>query len=259
MKYFILLNILSLSLAHASLDNCIRDAKTHGSHTSPLSPVAECADIIKAQPEKIEAKSKDGTYHLYGLGSLIYVESNGKPELLSGDQTELKEVLKIEINDHKKRFLVLQKNSVSTFKLNFIGNVTPISYFKSPIMNKASGVKLLDNEDMIAIFSSASVRIINSNAETRYDVEKLKPKLLNEISGEYSQLKNPTDLVINSSEKKIYVLDSNRLLVFPTNVKKDQAPLKIIKLDEARSLKQKENLIFYVNTKGQETQILKNN
>lgn len=259
MKYFILFSLFTISIAQASLDNCIRDAKTHGSHTSPLSPVAECADIVKAQPDKIEAKSRDGLYHLYGFGSLIYVETNGKRELLSGDQTELNDILKIEINEPKKLFLVLEKNSVSTFKLSSIGNVTPVSYFKSPIMKNVSRVKLLDNEDMIAIFSSSSIRIINSNAETRYDVEKLKPKLLNEISGEESQLKSPSDLLINSIEKKIYVLDSNRLLVFPTNVKKDQAPLKIVNLNEARSLKQKENLIFYVNSQGQEVKIEQEN
>lgn len=254
MKTVYILTFLSmLSVAHASLDNCFRDAKTHGNVNSSLSPVEECSDILKSHPERIEFK--DGNSHLYGLGHMVYVEKNGKRELLAGDQTELKEIIKFEVNQKKERLLILQKGSVATYKLGFIGNVTPISYFKSPIMKNVTKVKLLDNEDMLTLFSSAAIRIINSDAETRYNIEKTKPKLLNEISGEDSQLKNPSDLLIDSTEKKIYVLDSNRLLVFPANVKKDQAPSKIVNLTEARSLKQKENLIYYVNSQGQDVKI----
>lgn len=242
-----------VSVGHASLDNCFRDAKTHGNVNSSLSPVEECSGILKSHPERIEFK--DGSLHLYGLGHMMYVENNGKRELLAGDQTELKEIIKIEVNQKKERILIIQKDSVATYKLGFIGNVTPISFFKSSVMKNVTRVKLLDNEDMLTLFSSAAIRIINSNAESRYKVEQTKPKLLNEISGEESQLKLPSDLLIDNGEKKIYVLDSNRLLVFPSNVKKDQAPSKIVNLTEARSLKQKENLIYYVNSQGQDVKI----
>lgn len=250
---FITIFITLLPSVHAGLDNCFREAKTHGSITSPLSPAEECSDLIKSHADKVEFKNKN--LHLYGLGDMLYVENKGKRELLAGDQTELKDILKIEVNELKDRFIVLQKDSVATYRLSFVGNVTPISYFKSPIVKNASKVKLLDNEDMLAIFSSSIIRIINSDAETRYKIEKTKPKLLNEISGEGSQLKSPTDILFSVTEQKFFVLDSDRLLVFPSSVKKDQSPLKIIKIDEARSLIQKENLIFYVNTKGQETQV----
>ena len=246
-----------MGFAHAGLDECLRDAKTHGNHTSPVSPSDECVDIIKTLPERIEIKTSKA--YFYGYKHMMYAELGTTRKLLAGDQTELNDILKIRINHAKNKFLVIQKNSISTYGLDLIGNVSPIKFFKSPILKNASDAKLLDNEEMIVIFSAKNIRIINAEAESRHEDSRYKPKLLNEISGENSQLNNPTDLVINSSEKKIYVLDSNRLLVFSANVKKDQAPLKIIKLDEARSLKQKENLIFYVNTKGQETQIVQDN
>lgn len=243
--------ITLISTAQASLDECFRDAKTHGSHTTPLSPVADCAELLRSHPDKIEAKSSDGKYHLFGLGYMLYVDSEGKRTLLSGDQTELKEILKIEINENKKRILVLQKDSVSTFNLEFIGNVSPLSYFKSPIIKHASRVKLLDNQEMIAIFSQSTIRIINAEAETRYEVEKLKPKLLNEISGEVSLLKDPRDLVFDANNKKIYVLDSNRVLVFPTNVKKGTAPLKVLNYAGAQSLVIKDGQVQYLNASGE--------
>lgn len=252
MKTYTLIIFLTFNLAHAGFDECLRDAKTHGDHASPVSPSSECVGIIKSHSEKIEFKTRDEKYHLYGLGHMMYVESQGKRDLLSGDQTELQDILKIDVNQEKNRLLILQKESVSTFNLDFIGNVSPLSHFKSSILKNASRIKLLENQDMIAIFSDSSVRIINSNADSRYAIEKSKPKLLYEINGKNSLLNKPTDLVIDSSRKKIYVLDSNRVLVFSINVKKGMAPLNFFYSAEARSLLIKNDQIHYVNLAGQE-------
>lgn len=247
--------ILISNFSKADLDTCLRDSKRNGNHTYPLSPLEYCADTIKSHPKKVTAQSLDGKVEMYGYKDMLYVESGSKKELLAGDQTELEEILQMRINEFKKQFLVLQKDSVSTFKLDFVGNVSPVSYLKSSIVKNATSVKLLDNEELLAIFKKDSIKLVNSNAESRHESEKTKPRLLHEISGVESQLKNPSDILFSSSEKKFYVLDSDRLLVFPANVKKGQSPLKIIKIEEARSLKQKENLIFYVNTNGHETQL----
>jgi len=236
--------------AHANLDECLRDAKTHGSHTSSLSPAKECIDIIKSHPDKIEATSADGKYHLYGLGHMLYVESDGKLELLAGDQTGLKEILKIEINEKKKRLLVIQHQSVSTYNLEFIGNVSPLKHFSAPLFRSAKRVKLLDNEDMIAVFSNSGISILNADADTRYDQEKFKPRFLYKINGEQSLLNNPTDIVIDSEKQLIYVLDSERILLFPMHSPKLQAPSKLLAAQGIQKLELVQGQLFSISSKG---------
>lgn len=242
--------ILFVSAAHADLNECLRDAKTHGSHTSSLSPAQECADIIKSDSDKVEARTSDRKVHLYGLGHMLYVEFEGKRELLAGDQTGLKEILKIEINEKKKRILVIQSQSISTYKLDFIGNVSPISQVSSPSLKKITRVKLLDNEEMIAIFSDSMVRIINAEADDRYGQEKLKTKLLFQISGHNSLLNQPSDLVVDSVSKHIYVLDSGQILVYSMNSSKPLAPVRSLAAQGIEKLDVEQGQLFATTSKG---------
>jgi hypothetical protein len=241
---------LFITTAHANLNDCMRDAKTHGSHTSSLSPVKECADIIKTHPDKVEAHTADGKVHLYGLGHMLYVENEGNVELLAGNQTGLKEILKIEINEKKKRILVIQKQSVSTYKLDFIGNVSPISQFSSAAIKDVTRVKLLDNEEMIAIFSDSMVRIVNAEADDRHGQEKLKTKLLFKISGRSSLLSQPSDIVIDNVQKSIYVLDSGRILVYSMDSAKPLAPVCTLSAKEVPKLDLEQGQLFASSSNG---------
>lgn len=247
LSFTVFLFILS---AHANLNDCMRDAKTHGSHTSSLSPAKECVDLIKAHPDKVEVHSADNKVHLYGLGHMLYVESEGGLELLAGDQTGLKDILKIEINEKKKRILVIQRQSVSTYKLDFIGNVSPISQFSSPAIEDVTRVKLLDNEEMIAIFSDSMIRIVNAEADDRHGQEKLKTKLLFKISGRNSLLNQPSDLVVDSISKSIYVLDSGRILVYSMNSSKPLAPVRSLSAQGIEKLDVEQGQLFAISSKG---------
>jgi len=255
MKSFIVLILFSALSANAALDECFRDAKTHGNHRIPLSPSPECIEIIKNDPETLSIKSFDGKYHIYGQKFMLYVEADGKRELLSGDQTELKEIQKIHLNLSKRKILILQKHSLATYSLDFIGNVSPSSLIKSNKLEDVLQISLLDNEDMIAVFFPQGIKLINSDGESRHENEKLKPKQLLEISGPSSLLSTPTDLEYDRKNKKVYVLDSKRLLVYSNTPNKDQKPLQVVDLKDVNSIHLANGILYQVSHDGKSSLI----
>jgi hypothetical protein len=255
MKYLIIFLLLNIHPTQAGLDTCLRDAKSHGNHFTPHSPSDECFEFIKLNSDHIEFHSSDNKIKFYGLDYMVYVEKDGKRELLSGDQTKLSHIKKISLNEKKKKILILQSDSVSTFNLDFIGNVSPLKYVKSDRLKNALDAKLLDEEELIAVFSPDAVSILNAEAESRFKDERYKPKLINEISGANAQLKKPIDLIVDSKKKAIYVLDSERVFVFSLVVKKNESPSAIISAPGAVKIFFKNGLVYSQNSEGLESAI----
>lgn len=249
-----LLTFLISSLAVADIDTCFRDANKNANHVHPLAPLEYCADVIANHPDKISVKSSDGKYNVYGLKNMIYVKTSNTRELLAGDQTELKNIKKLIIDESDQKLFVIQDDSVSVFNLNFIGNVSPVTYYHAQGLKNLLSFKLTEKEEKLALFYENSIQILNAQVDSRHDDEKLRPKLLNMVKGERSELKSPSDLVMRG--KKIYVLDSNRLLIYgdDTVVK---SPEKVINLIDARSLVKKNDIIYYRNSMGNEIQVVK--
>lgn len=192
-----LLLILSFSLTTSALaisvDDCLKDAESHGNHIAPIIPNPDCVAAIEASPAKISVEASDGSFKVYGQDHMIYVDkyesgSLISRKLLAGDQTELSSVKSMTINLLKKRLVIVQQGNdgaeVLTYNLEFIGNVSPITMLKSEIAQYASKAELKDDENEIAItFSSLSkIRYYSSEADSRYKDEQPKfvPTLLRE-------------------------------------------------------------------------------
>lgn len=244
-------SLIFSSMALADIDTCLRDSKQNANHSNPVAPLEYCAEAIEAHPEKVSARSSDG-YYVYGYKSLIYVQKGLNREVLSGDQTSLNDVKKISIDEKSKRILVTQEDSISIFNLGFIGNVSPLSFYKSPHIQNLISFKLMEGHNKIVLFYKNAVGILGSQVDTRHDDANLKPKFSNIIRGPKSELKNPSDAVYFRG--KLAILDSDRVLVFENGVA-IHSPKKVINLVDAERLLIKDALLFYVNSKGQTVEV----
>lgn len=254
MRNILILILLVFSFrSFANLDNCLKDAKTNGNHMHAINPSKNCSDIIKSHPEAIKLKSPDESVYVYGLDNMFFIEQNGKTELMAGDQTELNEILKFSLNIKSKKLLVLQKNSISIFSLDFIGNVAPIKHFKSSIVSGAKYIRLMEDENLLAIISSGKIRIVNADAETRYKDKRFLPQLIHDISSE--ELSFPSDVVVDDHNKIIYVLDGEKLLSFKDVKGNDEQPLEVRSTPGAKSLVFTENKLFYIKVDGQQVEV----
>ncbi len=215
--------LVSIS-ASASVDECFKDARSHGSHHHAVSPDVSCADVIRNHPKRIERKTSDGSLHVYGLKTMFYADhySEGKfvqRKLMAGEQTEFEEILDISLNEKKKKILVRQRDSISVFGFDLIGNMVPASKYISNFVGKTKKAILLDDEDMIALISEDGARFINANAESRYDTPDAKPKVIYEFKDQENNfhvplnalyLKDANAVVIHSDDKVfVYKLGSN--------------------------------------------------
>lgn len=258
MKVFIFIFLLTLSSASfGSLDICLKDAETNGNHNHAINPPLSCADLIKAHPEKVSVSSSDGSMLVYGLGHMFFVEKDSVKELMAGDQTELEDIRKFEINLLKNKILVLQEDSVLTFRSDFVGNVTPERVYKESFLESAHRVKLLDKENIIAIFANEKVQLIDANSDSRYpQVEALKAKVLFQISGPHTGLEHPTDAVYSKINGEIYILDTDRILIFPTSSSSPSIPTKIIPVKESHSLTLNNDRLILIKSTGEQVEVL---
>lgn len=250
--FHIILLCFSFS-ALADIETCLKDAKTFANHFHAIAPSIECADLIKLHPDKIEV-SQNG-YSLYGLEHMFYVEKDGIKELMAGDQTELEDIRKMSVNTLKNKIIVIQDDSVSTFRLGFVGNVTPERVYKDEFVSSVSSAKLLDEENAIALFSSNSLKIIDANSDSRFEVEALKPRVLHSINSETSGLQKPIDAVLLKANSKLAVLDEEKILVFNTSEFSPQAPVKIINVTQGIGLKLNTNRLILIKSTGEEVEI----
>lgn len=254
MKTLILgLSLLSLSNVYAEIDNCFKDAETHGNHWHAVSPSIDCAEAVKSHSEKTELTIPEMNLHVYGLRNMLFVEQAGKKELMAGDQTELKGILKFFTNKKKDKLVVLQRNSVSVFRLDFIGNVAPLKHFRSPIVIGAKEVRLLEDQNLLAIISPGSVRIINADAETRHKDPKFAPKLLHEIISD--SIPSPSDVAVDEERKLIHVLNSERIFSFKMGKDKQDREIAVNSAPEAKSIEMREKKLFLIKKSGQQVEV----
>lgn len=176
MKALYLIFFLSLSAsADVSYLDCSADALTFASHTHPVAPLPECAVIVDAEADKIQATS--GLYRAYGKEHMIYLDLKDaggnvvSRELLAGDQTELVEIKKIFIDVAARRLYVIQLNNSQSellvYKLDFIGNVTPLNVMRSStVFGTAASVKA-EGTDKIEVINASGTFLVNADAETR--------------------------------------------------------------------------------------------
>lgn len=189
----IIFNIFISQAFAVSVEDCLKDSTSYGSHDSPITPDASCATSLAASSEKISASSNDGSIKVFGQGHMLYVEKYDgalllSRELLAGDQTKLNNVKSFTINKLKNRLVVVQQgedgNEVLTYNLEFIGNVAPKTMLNSDIAQYASKAEIVDdaNEISITCNSLGKIRFYSDEADSRYknQQEKFNPVLLRE-------------------------------------------------------------------------------
>ena len=237
MKPYLLL-IASLCFnASAGIENCLNDARDSGYQINAR-PAAVCAHLIRNHPERVMEKSLGGTYQVVAYGNILYLSTfspglSPKPqkvEMLAGDETGLTKISRVFLHEKKKRILIQQNGNTSellTFTTEYAANTAPLRHLRAGILKHASQVKLLDDADEIALMSRTqkNIKFINASADNvRYKGEQFKPKLLREIGGARSGLKDPKDVVVSQNLNEIYVLDTDRILIFDLNTPKDAVP-----------------------------------
>jgi hypothetical protein len=128
----------------------------------------------------------------YDCGTGITIPSLGVPvvqELMAGDhQTELVEISKFRINEKKNRVLVLRPQGVASFRLNFVGNVTPLYHNKHSALQSASDVKLLNEVDELVVIQNELAAVIFFNAD-------LEGAMALSLSGYFLEVKSKTQSI----------------------------------------------------------------
>ncbi len=161
-----------------TLQDCLLDAELNGNHQRPLKPYEECKEVVDHDKSKIEVKSEDGKYRFFGISHVFYLETTNGPQLMAGDQTELKSIKKAWIDINTRRIYVLQGGKsweLLTFNLDFIGNVTPLKLFRDKILGSVAEVKSSGKEDLLLTLKDGRKILINADAESRDLSTQKKP------------------------------------------------------------------------------------
>ncbi len=179
-----LLLILSApALAEVSLQDCLEDSRLHGSSKTPVIPLPECATIIEGDSSSVSVLSEDKKWKASGNQRMIYVDSLGpdslpvERNLLAGDQTELVSIKKIFIDSEQKKLMVIQvkgeKSELMIYKLNFLGNVSPLKVMRSEIFDTVTSVKF-QGPDYLEVINSSGKYLVKADGESRSELSSKK-------------------------------------------------------------------------------------
>lgn len=181
---FLLLSILFVSSSHAvDVSDCLTDAESFGNHTHSIIPHGSCLDLLKHEPERIEAQSTDSVWRAYAYKHMLYLEKYDggtllSRELLAGDQTLLRDIRSISIDLNHRKLLLLQEGLHGTeflsFSLDFIGNVSPKSFLSSELAEGAQGVSLNTEGTELNLHFPSVRRIYSASADSRYADQALR-------------------------------------------------------------------------------------
>lgn len=180
----ILLMMLStLAPAAVSLQDCLDDASLQADNKTPLQPLAECADLIKAEPSHINFSSEDGKWKAFGTHQMMYLDNLDAEGnlverfLLAGSETELVSIKKIFIDTVYKKLFVTQlkddQHELLVYNLLFIGNVSPKKVMRSSEFNNVISVKM-ENATQIEVINSSGPFLINADGESREELSTKK-------------------------------------------------------------------------------------
>lgn len=240
MKKLILCFLLcSFSLPILAVDSfyCFYDERIHEKGAvNPRYLEQGCREIVLSDPHLLKVSSDSGKIKIEAIDDMFYVKNGDTLRLMYGPQTKLSHISFIKIDEESKKIIVVQKHadkgSLSLFDTEAVGNVTPRLFLESKTFAHVSQVEYLKETNELALISrqNKSIAIINDDADSRLEKEnaKFKVKVNRFINGEKSQLKDPALVTVSAKSKKIYVLDSGRLLVFEEKVRGNSAPIKTL-------------------------------
>lgn len=205
--------------------SCLKDAETNGNHTHAVAPDKECFELLKNLPARKEVSSFAGNIKVVGHQNMFYVTTEGSTVLMAGDQTRLEDIEFIVTDEQAKKIFVYQVHeesaSIATYRSDFVGNVAPLSFYSSRELQGLSNVAFLAEKNELALIFKTQGKIVFMNAlgDSRYKGEKFSPKFKRTLSGEGTGLKSPVAVAYAETKKELYVLDSERVLVFNEKLK----------------------------------------
>ena len=170
-------------LAEVTLADCQEDSSLQGDNKTPLQPLPECADIIKADPSKVSVTSANNRWEAFGKGKMLYLDAFDADGnlvdrvLLAGSQTELVSIQKVFIDTvYKKLFIVQIKNGqheLMVQNLLFIGNVSPLKVMRSATFNGVTSVKMESGTEIEVVNASGSF-LVKADGESREELSTEK-------------------------------------------------------------------------------------
>lgn len=218
----------TLSFAAESIDSCSGVAELYGHHQNPHEISQECLGIVKSYSNnKTSIFTKDQKFKIYAYRNLIYVETYQvsdlglsllKTEVLAGEQTKLKDVIAIKVDEDKQLLYVLNKNndviSFGHYKLNFIGNVAPLRYFEVSELIRPVDFDI-DTSDGFVFFidqDDISIKKYFIHADINGNQTKHSTKVQGVISGNKTTLLSPEKIIISGD--LLHVWDNGSLIKF---------------------------------------------
>lgn len=237
-----LLSICSLSWAEVTIDHCLTTAEFNAHHLNPQVVPTECKNIVKNHAGIFERiQTSDGLYDVYGHKNMLYVdyyqEVDGQlslvdSKLLAGDQTKLREIISLDLDEENKKIFILNRNhdtvSFAHYSLDFIGNVAPSRHYQSSEINGAVSFRVSTSDDKTynLDYQNAQIKVYNLHADPEGKNANNAINIQKSIAGVQTLLVSPVDLAL--SEQEIFVLDGDRVLVFVKSAQGDVSPVRII-------------------------------
>lgn len=181
--FILLIMFSSLAYGEVTLQDCLDDASLQADNRTPLQPLSECPDLIKANPSHVTATTADNRWKAFGISQMMYLDAFDAAGnfsdrvLLSGSETELASIKKIFIDTvYKKLFVVQLKNDqyeLMVYNLLFIGNVSPLKVMRSPTFAAVTSVRMEDSQQ-IEVVSASGTYLVMADGESREELSTEK-------------------------------------------------------------------------------------
>lgn len=270
------LAILSLPLwslassAQSSLDTCMHVAAQTGVIDNPAPMPGECSELIaQSAGAKAHAISSDGLLEVYGFGPIAYLKyyENKTPEekallgaeAITGTKTKLSSISIVQLNEQEKRVYILNRDgessSILSYHLEYGGNLAPLRKLVGEAMAGASDFTIdQENKKLIVIsqkFGWLKSFELHADPDGRSPANALAP--IAEISSSFT-----SPLAVEKSPSNIFVLDSNKVLVFESQLSDEAQALQELSIEgefgegSVLEFNQKENALLVRNQKGVE-------
>ncbi len=250
-KIFIFTFIFSLNgFAQSTLESCSQAGLEYGDAQIANNAVPDdCHSVLLSNQNQFNYKeSTNSLIKIIGGQNLIYTEvyqldANQNPvlfsiEITSGKNSMLKEIQALEYNQGDDRIYVLNKDGDSSHIFSYQaqtgGNNAPMRRLISNELDGATNLKLnhVKQETFVVSTGNAWVKVFNLYADNLGARAENSISTLRSLQGNNTQLIAPTDIAISDDE--VFILDSNKILIFNINDSGNVAPKTILtEVDDA--------------------------
>jgi len=243
-KKLLIVFLIFSQLSFASLTECIEAGKGFGSQREiPIEIPKKCKTLLMSDDTSIVyAKSRDNLVEVYGKKNLLFIrifkiDKNkyvlDKEHFISGENSKLSKIIGIKINTKDGRVYVMNENhgqkSILSYFYNVGGNLSPARKLITDDLRDATGFEIDPVGERLYVYSFEKSWVKSFHKDS--DPDGRRPAnsshVLQVFDADKSLLKSPIDIKIYN--EKLFVLDSDRLLIF----KNDLTPISTILSDGA--------------------------